>query len=55
VITLRNFVVHGYDEIDFAIVWNICERSVPGVDCVLRAHGRRLGWPGVAITSTLLL
>jgi uncharacterized protein with HEPN domain len=29
VIALRNFVVHEYDEIDFAIVWNICERHVP--------------------------
>ena len=28
-IALRNFVVHEYDEIDFAIVWNICERNVP--------------------------
>ena len=29
VIALRNFVVHEYDQIDFAIVWNICERNVP--------------------------
>lgn len=29
VIALRNFVVHEYDEIDFAIVWTICERHVP--------------------------
>ncbi|HYU32852.1 MAG TPA: HepT-like ribonuclease domain-containing protein [Thermoanaerobaculia bacterium] len=29
VIALRNFVVHEYDEIDFAVVWNICERHVP--------------------------
>jgi hypothetical protein len=29
VIALRNFVVHDYDEIDFTIVWNICERHVP--------------------------
>jgi uncharacterized protein with HEPN domain len=29
VIALRNFVVHEYDEVDFAIVWNICERHVP--------------------------
>lgn len=29
VIALRNFVVHEYDEVDFAIVWNICERQVP--------------------------
>lgn len=29
VIALRNFVVHEYDEIDFVIVWNICERNVP--------------------------
>lgn len=29
VIGLRNFVVHEYDEIDYAIVWNICQRHVP--------------------------
>lgn len=29
VIALRNFVVHEYDEIDFAIVWTISERHVP--------------------------
>ncbi|HEX9944075.1 MAG TPA: HepT-like ribonuclease domain-containing protein [Thermoanaerobaculia bacterium] len=29
VIALRNFVIHQYDEIDFAIVWNICDRHVP--------------------------
>ena len=29
VIALRNFVVHEYDQIDFTIVWNICERHVP--------------------------
>jgi uncharacterized protein with HEPN domain len=29
VIALRNFVVHEYDEIDFGVVWNICERHVP--------------------------
>ncbi|HYN19632.1 MAG TPA: HepT-like ribonuclease domain-containing protein [Thermoanaerobaculia bacterium] len=29
VIALRNFVVHEYDEIDFTIVWTICERHVP--------------------------
>lgn len=29
VIALRNFVVHEYDEIDFTIVWSICERHVP--------------------------
>ena len=28
-IALRNFVVHEYDEVDFAIVWNICGHHVP--------------------------
>ncbi|HYH47496.1 MAG TPA: HepT-like ribonuclease domain-containing protein [Thermoanaerobaculia bacterium] len=29
VIALRNFVVHEYEEVDFEIVWGICERHVP--------------------------
>jgi uncharacterized protein with HEPN domain len=29
VIALRNFVIHEYDQIDLAVVWNICERHVP--------------------------
>ena len=29
VIALRNFVIHEYDQVDFTIVWNICERHVP--------------------------
>jgi uncharacterized protein with HEPN domain len=28
-IALRNFVVHEYDQIDYAIVWSICDRHVP--------------------------
>jgi uncharacterized protein with HEPN domain len=28
-IALRNFVVHEYDQIDYIIVWSICDRHVP--------------------------
>jgi uncharacterized protein with HEPN domain len=28
-IALRNFLVHKYDQVDLAVVWNICERHIP--------------------------
>ncbi|HBL28428.1 MAG TPA: hypothetical protein DD490_16470 [Acidobacteria bacterium] len=31
VIALRNFVVHEYDEVDFTVIWNVCERHVPQI------------------------
>lgn len=35
VISMRNFLIHGYDEIDLEIVWNTIQENIPELKLAL--------------------
>ena len=43
VVRMRNRLVHGYDEIDFDIVWKVATEEAPALIVVLEAAF--VGWP----------
>jgi len=40
IVSLRNRLIHGYDEVDFDILWQIVTRDLPRLVEVLEKSGR---------------
>ncbi len=38
IVSLRNRLIHGYDEVDFDILWQIVTRDLPGLIKALEKH-----------------
>ncbi len=37
VISMRNFLIHGYDEVDLQIVWDTIQQNIPELKKILEA------------------
>ena len=37
IVDLRNFVAHGYGEVDMELIWSFCQKNVPMLLAKLRA------------------